>query len=226
MSNTLNQIKSMKKFITGISELLSLSKISLKMKLTYILLFFTLFQIQANNTYSQNVKVTLDCKEMNIEDVLSEIERKTDFKFLYEKDVFQKHKIVSISSNKEKLSNILKRLFKTEGIDFKVANKQIVLFPKNIKKPVYFISLKNSINKLFQEKYKIIGKVTDEKGEPLPGATVAVKGTYKGVSTGLKGHYIVLTDESVTTLVISYIGYETQEVEVNTGDNNKAIRGQ
>lgn len=224
MSNTLNQIKSMKKFITGISELLSLSKISLKMKLTYILLFFTLFQIQANNTYSQNVKVTLNCEEMNIEDVLSEIERKTDFKFLYEKDVFQKHKIVSISSNKEKLSNILKRLFKTEGVDFKVTDKQIVLFPKNIKKPVYFVSLKKAVNKIFQQSRTIIGKVTNEKGEPLPGATVAVKGTSKGVSANFDGRYmIVLTDENASTLVISYIGYETQEVQVSTGDNNKAI---
>ncbi|MEP1487979.1 MAG: SusC/RagA family TonB-linked outer membrane protein [Algibacter sp.] len=214
----------MKKFITEVSELLYLSKISLKMKLSYILLFFTLFQIQANTTHSQNVKVTLDCKEMNIEDVLSEIERKTDFKFLYEKDVFQKSKIVSISSNKEKLSNILKRLFKTEDVDFKVADKQIVLFPKSIKKPTYFVSFKKAVDKLFQQKRTIMGKVTNEKGEPLPGATIAVKGTSKGVSANFDGRYLIeLTDANATTLVISYIGYETQEVQVNTGDNNKTI---
>lgn len=86
----------MKKIITEVCKLLSLSNLSLKMKLTYILLFFTLLQIHANSTFSQNVKVTLDCNSMNIEDVLSEIEKKTEFKFMYEKNVFKKNKKVSI----------------------------------------------------------------------------------------------------------------------------------
>ena len=116
----------MKKFIVEMEALLGLSKISLKMKLSYILFLFTLFQIQAN-TYSQNVRVNLDCKEMKIEDVLKEIESKTDFKFLFEKDVFKKNKIVNISSKNEPLSNILKTLFKADKVDFKVVDKQIIL---------------------------------------------------------------------------------------------------
>ncbi|WP_445735975.1 SusC/RagA family TonB-linked outer membrane protein [Mariniflexile sp.] len=202
----------MKKFITEVSELLYLPKTSLKMKLTYILLFFTLFQLQANNTYSQNVKVTLDCKEMKIEDVLSEIERKTDFKFLYEKDVFQKHKIVSISSSKEKLSSILKTLFKNSDVDFKIIDKQIILLKKAKEETAIIDSIKKTFNKLFQQ--EISGKITNTKGEPLPGATIVVKGTNKGVSADFDGNYRIAVVDEAKVFTVSYVGYETKDVEI------------
>lgn len=200
----------MKKIIIGISEIRYLPKLSLKMKLTYILFFLTLFQVHAN-TYSQNVKVTLDCKKMKLEDVLTEIEQKTGFKFLYENNVFKKHKTVSISSNKEMLSKVLKKLFKKESIDFKVAEKQIILFPKN-KSSLFIETLKNSVSKLFQE--YITGKITNAYGEPLIGATVILKGTDIGASTDFDGNFRIALAEDVKTLTVSFIGYETKDVEI------------
>lgn len=216
MSNTLNQIKSMKKFIVEMNELLRLSNISLKMKLTYILFLITLFQIQAN-TYSQNVKVTLDCKGMKIEDVLNEIERKTEFKFLYEKDVFQKNKIVNIVSNKEKLSNVLKTLFKEFNVDFKFVDKQIILLNKGNNESSIIDSLKEVVDKMLQQ--FVSGKITNSKGEPLPGATVVLKGTTQGVSTDIDGNFRLLVQEKNAVLVVSYIGYETIEVVVGDKSN-------
>lgn len=210
MSNTLNQTKSMKKIIIEIGKMPYLPKLSLKMKLTYFLLFLTLFQIQAH-TYSQNVKVTLDCKDMKLEDVLREIEEKTAYKFLYEKDVFKKHKIVSIAANKEKLSTVLKTLFKSEGIDFKVSDKQIVLFPK-VKADSLMESAVNTVGKLFQS--YITGKITNTNGEPLAGATIIFKGTNKGVSSNFDGQYRIALIDQAKTLSVSYLGYETKDVDI------------
>ena len=201
----------MKKFIVEMEALLGLSKISLKMKLSYILFLFTLFQIQAN-TYSQNVRVNLDCKEMKIEDVLKEIESKTDFKFLFEKDVFKKNKIVNISSKNEPLSNILKTLFKADKVDFKVVDKQIILINKNNRGASFINSLKSTLNSLVQQDIK--GKITSDKGEPLAGATVIVKGTSTGVSSDFDGNFRIAAN-STATLIVSYIGFETLEVAVN-----------
>ena len=206
----------MKKIIIGISEIRYLPKLSLKMKLTYILFFLTLFQVHAN-TYSQNVKVTLDCKKMKLEDVLTEIEQKTGFKFLYENNVFKKHKTVSISSNKEMLSKVLKKLFKKESIDFKVTDKQIILFPKD-KSSLFIEKLKNSVSKLFQE--YITGKITNAYGEPLIGATVRLKGTDIGASTDFDGNFRIALAEDAKTLTVSYIGYETKDVEIG---NRKVV---
>ncbi|WP_372757932.1 SusC/RagA family TonB-linked outer membrane protein [Mariniflexile sp.] len=181
------------------------------MKLAYILFLFSLFQIQAN-TYSQNVKVTLNCKDMKMEDVLSEIERKTEFKFLYEKDVFKKNKIVSISYNKEKLSNVLDALFNGGNIDFKVVDKQIILLTKIKEKDNFVFSIKKTVEKLFQE--DITGTVTSTKGEPLPGATIVVKGSSVGVSTDFNGVFRISMPSKDAILVVSYIGYETKEIVV------------
>ncbi len=206
----------MKKIIIGISEIRYLPKLSLKMKLTYILFFLTLFQVHAN-TYSQNVKVTLDCKKMKLEDVLTEIEQKTGFKFLYENNVFKKHKTVSISSNEEMLSKVLKKLFKKERIDFKVADKQIILFPKN-KSSLFIEKFKNSVSRLFQE--YITGKITNAYGEPLIGATVILKGTDIGASTDFDGNFRIALAEDAKTLTVSFIGHETKDVEIG---NRKVI---
>jgi len=67
------------------------------MKLTSLLLIISLFQIHANDVLSQNKKISLDLEDVTIERVLNEIELKTGFKFLYENNVFDSDRIVSIS---------------------------------------------------------------------------------------------------------------------------------
>ena len=60
----------------------------------------------------------------------------------------------------------------------------------------------------------VSGKISDEGGEPLIGATVIAKGTTTGVNSDENGSYSLDVPDGVTTLVISYIGYQTQEVEI------------
>ncbi|WP_027125306.1 TonB-dependent receptor [Gelidibacter mesophilus] len=208
----------MKKFIIRVYSLLYIPKISLRMKLTYMLLFLALFQIQANSTYSQNTKVTLDCKAMTITDVLNEIERKTEFKFLYEDDILKKYEIVSISATKEKLSEVLNKLFINTNIGYKVVNKQIVLTPKAVfyskKEPSFLNSLKLNLSDLLNQQ-SVSGIVTDENDEPLAGATIVVKGSKNGVSSDINGNYNLSISADSETLIVSYIGYETVEIVIN-----------
>src|SRR5690349_20965327 len=66
----------------------------------------------------------------------------------------------------------------------------------------------------------IRGKVTDDKGEPLPGVTVVVKGTSNGTATGADGTFTLNLPEAAGTLVFSYIGYATREVPLTPGQTN------
>lgn len=61
----------------------------------------------------------------------------------------------------------------------------------------------------------IQGKVTDEKGEALPGVSISVKGTQQGTLTDFDGNYTLDVNDGGVTLVLSFIGYETKEVAVN-----------
>ena len=74
----------------------------LKMRITTLLLIVSLFQIQAN-TYSQNTKISLDMQQVSIEEVLGEIETRTDFKFLVDTREVDLNRIVSIKVKKKKI---------------------------------------------------------------------------------------------------------------------------
>ncbi len=58
----------------------------------------------------------------------------------------------------------------------------------------------------------ISGTITDENGEPFPGVNVVVKGTTNGTTTDVNGKYSLTVDNDNAILVISFVGYATQEV--------------
>ena len=214
MSNRLlNQIKSMKKFIKGVRLCAYSSKISLKMKLTTLLLVVSLFQMHANDTYGQDIKISLDMKQVNLKSVLTKIEQKTDFKFLYEKNIFQTNKIVNISAKKEKLSSILDKLFKDANVSIVFLKKQIVIKAKldrviTPKKEVKQIEFDN-------QQFVVSGVVSDTNGQPLPGANILEKGTTNGTQTDFDGKFSIELANEQVVLVVSYLGFLTKEVVVN-----------
>ena len=74
------------------------------------------------------------------------------------------------------------------------------------------------MNALQAQSKKITGKITDENGNPLRGATVLVKGQPSGVESNFSGNFSIPVPASGVTLVISYVGYETKEVTIKNED--------
>lgn len=65
-------------------------------------------------------------------------------------------------------------------------------------------------------KYLIKGKVTDNTGEPLPGASVMIKGTSNGTATDMEGNFAIpVSDSRKAVVTVSFIGMDTQEVGVS-----------
>ncbi len=58
------------------------------------------------------------------------------------------------------------------------------------------------------------GRVLDENGEPMPGASVIIKGTTSGTTTDMEGNYTIEVDAKQKTLVIKSMGVQDQEVEI------------
>jgi TonB-linked SusC/RagA family outer membrane protein len=76
------------------------------------------------------------------------------------------------------------------------------------------------VNEINQNQQKeITGKVTDTQGQPLPGVTVTVKGTTRGTVTDVDGNYSLSNIANDNTLVFSFVGMETQEI--NVGDQTR-----
>ncbi len=200
----------MKKFINGVFLYDCFPKISLKMKLTSLFFMMFLFHMNANDVLSQNKKVSLSMIEVTVESVLNEIERKTDFKFLYEQSVFQTDKIVSISVKREKLSHILETLFKHSNVSILFLEKQV-----HIKTGTRSLNEGKTIGKNLAQQKEISGIITDENGDPLPGANIIEKGTTNGTQTDFDGEFSIEVADSNAVLIISYLGYTTKEVVVD-----------
>ena len=67
---------------------------------------------------------------------------------------------------------------------------------------------------LFAQGVTITGKVTDANGESMPGVTIQVKGTTSGTVTQADGTYRLSVPADATTLIFSFVGMKTQEIEI------------
>jgi len=178
-------------------------KFDLKMKLTTLFIFVTLLTMKANDTYSQNTKLSLDMKEVTVKDVIREIETLSDFKFLYNRKDVNLNRVVSVKAKKKRISSILNKVFSNTSTEFEVVNKQIVLRKKH-EAPVIPPLIQSSVS----------GKVTDTNGTPLGGVNIVEKGTTNGTTSDFDGNYQITVAENAT-LVFSYIGFNTIEEQIN-----------
>lgn len=187
-------------------------KFDLKMKLTTLLLITMVFGMQANDSYSQKTRISLDVENITIDQVLDQIESTTEFKFIYNiKNVDLKRK-VSIKVDQIRIQNILRSLFDNTQTSYKIRGKQVILnkvTPSILKKETEktIISLQQTI--------KVTGQVLDDLDAPLPGVSVVEKGTINGVASDFDGNFEI-TVESGATLVFTSIGYKEKEVLAST----------
>jgi TonB-linked SusC/RagA family outer membrane protein len=200
----------MKKNIYSKEKTVNPLKLSLKMKLTILLIVVSFFKIEAN-TYSQNANVSLNMKDVSVERVLHEIESLSDFKFMLMRENVDLDRRISINVNKKRIDEVLGNIFFNEDVDFKVLNKQIILK----KKEKMLVSQEDiKVNNLILQQL-IKGKVTDNNGEALPGVSILIKNTQKGIQTDLDGNYTI-TASANNVLIFSYLGFKTQEILVGS----------
>nr|WP_242506825.1 TonB-dependent receptor [Parabacteroides goldsteinii] len=170
------------------------------MKLTTVCSLALAFSLHAGNTNSQTVKVTVKQNNVELENILNDIEKQTDYLFVYDQYVNMNHK-VSINSKNRPLEEVLNHLFEGMGVKYTVDGTYIVLSPGNIGKEVV------------QQSRVVTGVVKDMAGEPIIGANVSIKGTASGTTTDVDGNFSI-NAESGTVLLISYIGYNSQEIKI------------
>jgi len=202
------QHKNMKKVIKKRTHHSLLFNLNIKMRITTLLLMISLFQLQANGTYAQKTLVSLDYENVSLETVFNKIESITDYKFVFkDKDVDYK-KNVSIKATKEELSDVLKKLFANTKIGFSLNGKQIILIPKNQEVSISTNSIINT------QQIKISGIIIDENKNPLPGASIVIKGTLKGTETDFNGKFTLDVESETSIIVVSFLGYSNNEVVV------------
>ena len=169
----------------------------------------------ANSAFSQellNKSITLRTGTSTVKQVLVQIEKKADVKFVYSSNAIQAEQTVSLEFKNDKLSKVLEELLNPLNISYEVIENRILLRKKNgVEKENTPAVIPNDII----AEQSVSGIVTDEKGQPLPGVSVLVKNTNRGTTTDGKGQYKINVPEANATLVFSFVGYKKQEVSVS-----------
>ncbi|AUP78936.1 TonB-dependent receptor [Flavivirga eckloniae] len=196
----------MKKFHLNKRGYFSFVKFDLKMKLTSLFVFASIFSSLANTGYSQ--PINLDVKNETVAKIIDRIEATTEYRFVYNTRFVNLKRRISIKANNKPIEGVLNDLFRKTQTTYKVSNKQIILKDKKGNKPKEQAALKT-------QDFIIQGVVSDAKGVPLPGANIIEKGTSNGTQSDFDGKFSLAVSNANATLVISYLGYTTKEVAVN-----------
>ncbi|MCD6355109.1 MAG: SusC/RagA family TonB-linked outer membrane protein, partial [Prolixibacteraceae bacterium] len=175
------------------------------MKLTILLLLVGLMQVSAT-VYSQTTKFNFRVENKQIVEVLKEIEESSNFRFFYIREQVNVERRVSVNANNATVEQILDELFKNKGIHHRVLEDNLVLLSPE--------KISSTSAKMITQQKSITGMVTDDTGQPLPGVTVLIKGTMQGTVTNVDGKYSITNIPENATLVFSFVGMKTQEIEV------------
>jgi len=156
--------------------------------------------------------VTANFENENLDDIFETITNSTGHKFFYEASEVDLNRKVTIVKNNLCVEDLLKEIFKGTNLDYEILSSQIVLKRKETshqsgktpEKRIDFTNLQTSLK----------GKVFDETGIPLPGATIIAKGTTVGSTSDFDGNFEITLPIGVVMIQVSYLGYKSKEVNV------------
>lgn len=168
----------------------------------FVTIFSLILALNAGaSVYSQNNSISLDMKSSNLTEVFKEIQKQTSLTFLYSNELLKNTKPVDITAKNTAIVDILKECLKGTNLGFEIQNNVILIKRLKAKQ---------------QQQQKIIvvqGKVTDKKGNPIPGATVRIKGTNYGTATNVDGLFSIESKIYEGSIIVSFIGYTPKTVD-------------
>lgn len=164
------------------------------MKLTILLSIVFMHASAAGLTQ----KITLTEKNSPLKRVFSEIRKQTGYGFLYTEAVLNESKLVSLSVKNATVEETLDLIFKNQPISYSIEDKTVILKLNESRLTASVV---------------ITGRVVGDKSVPLQSVSVKVKDAATGTTTDAQGNYRITVEEDAT-LVFSYLGYNTEEVNV------------
>lgn len=199
--------------IKGIISLDNYYRILKRMKITAFFLFLGIFFAQAGTSYSQDTKLALNLRSVTVREVCKQIEEQSNYIFVFSDNAENElNKKVNILVESQNIEEVLDAVLSSTNLSYRILDKQVVVYHDNEKKTGIIVEPSPAPQP--EQTRTITGKVTDTSGEPLPGATVMVKSTTIGTVTDADGNYLLSNVPDDAILVFSFVGMQTQEIEV------------
>ena len=187
----------------------TLKKLIMELKIAVLIAVTGISNVIATPTYSQVAKVSIDMENSTLERVMDEIERQSEFYFIFNQKQIDVNRVVDVKVDKELITDILPQLFDRTNVNFVILDKKILLTTEKLEN-----SLTGAEDELQQQ--TVTGTVTDSQtGEPMPGVNILVRGTIIGTISDVSGRYSITLSSPNEILVFSFIGYNTLEQPVS-----------
>ncbi|MCT4643774.1 MAG: SusC/RagA family TonB-linked outer membrane protein [Carboxylicivirga sp.] len=182
-------------------------KIFKVMRIAFVLLFMTVFELVASDINAQIDKVTINQKNATIKDVLENIESLSNYKFFYNEGLIDVKRMVTIEVSNEQVQSVIDEIFKGTDVTFRIVESNIIL--------TNTLATKAKVEAVQQETITIKGMVSDATGEAIPGVNIFEKGSpQNGVISGIDGSYSLQVDSPDDVIVFSFIGFADQEINI------------
>lgn len=173
-----------------------------KYLITYLLSAFLTVPV-----FGQNARLSLNMKNVKVESVLQRIESQTNYRFSYNRNLVDISRKISVVVNNENINEVLHKIFAGTNVQYSISGDQIVL---------------KVISKSEGRKVEVKGRVLDENGDPMPGATVVVDKSSVGTVADVDGYFSISVPVG-SSLKISSIGFKTQSFLINKGSNLNVV---
>ena len=185
----------MKKRLNSVGQKSCLFK--LQMKLSLLLITMTI-AMQAKTTYSQN-RITLDLENVTLSRVIDEIEANTEFKFIFNSELVNTERVLSLSVRNGEIKKVLNMVFRQNpNVDYEIYRDKILLLPSKSTSPSGVTT-----NAPPQEEVEVNGTILDDQGTPLAGVNIVEKGTGNGQISDFDGNFTISVAGRESVLVFS-----------------------
>ena len=144
---------------------------------------------------TQQKTITLQMKQASLIAVFDKLEELSGKNFLYNAELIKGKGLVDVNAVDQTIEKILDSFLPSKGLAYSINDNQIIIRAQ-VSEP---------------ETYIIRGKVVDEKGNPLPGATVILDSTTVGTATDSEGKFMLKLPQKTGTLIFTFVGYKSIE---------------
>lgn len=192
---------------------------------SFIAYLVLLLMMLSLSVYANSANVTLNIRNGSVRSFMREVEKQTNYTFVYRNNVVDPNTKVSVVCKNQSLQKTLEQVFSPIQVDYSFVNGTIVLVKKENKiktaEPTRAAYVQQSPQS-DEPKRKVKGVVTDSHGEPIIGASVKLKGGSVGAVTNIDGEFDIEADNNAT-LIVTYIGFAPSEVLVQGDSDLKVV---
>lgn len=166
-----------------------------------IVMLSLLIAFMANDTLARaaerqidRIQVNLQIKEATVPEGLAQLEQTSGVTINYSEALFDRQRRLSLDARSMKVTEALRRLLAHTGAKYKIADRHTILLYTP------------------QQPGRVSGKVVDERGEPLAGASITIVELNRGAKSGVDGSFNLPLTEGTYTIEVSYLGFQTKRV--------------